>query len=331
MAYRNRELQKALGKIQSGHYFLPPDPRKFRVSSLPYCPILHVLDVVENPDRKIPFESGFYFHIGHAIHNIYQTVARHTLPDNFIGDWRCTRVLNTNPTKTSNTVQYCNRVAGFCSARKALKANCPHGHNDCHRYLTYQELQVAELDVTGHTDLLYRSRPKRYHLVDIKTTSSFLFESPKRAVSYGYYPSEKYIEQIQTYLVLLERQYKIRIVDYTIAYQGREKALAIGRDKNPALRLFSYKATNRMRRKILRNLKRYQRLFNIANVWLLAKATKRKRYTDKLYQARPCHRSKDYHEKMASRFMSNEPCKYHVNQMCYNGKMLKTLQKLEQQ
>jgi len=326
LAYHNKELTRALRSIQSGHYYLPPDPRKFRVSSLPYCPLLHVIGKIENPDRKIPFESGHYFHMGHAAHQLWQTVARYKLPDNFIGDWQCTRQLHCAATTTAITATICNRVVNFCSFNQATKQACPHKLRNCSRYLNYKELEIEFHGMTGHTDMLIK-QGKYYSLIDIKTTSDFLFLEPKKAISYGYYPSKKYLEQISVYCVMLERKYKIKIKDYTIAYVARNKALFVGRDNCRALRLFSNRLTDSIRKSRLKRMHIYQKQFTIANNWLEAAPVTRRKLTQNLFASRPCHRSKDYFEKMAHGFFT--PCKHHTKGHCYNGKMKKILQKLE--
>lgn len=325
---RNRKIERALQTIQQGHYFLPYEKSRFRISQLPFCPLLFVIDSLENSERKISFESGFYFHIGHAIHTLWQTVARYQLPDQVIGDWQCTRTLNTKQTDYTNTVQQCNRVVHFCSFNQAAKYTCPHRFKNCQEFIKYKELELIRKNLTGHTDLLLRDQ-QGYHLIDFKTTSGFLFEAYKKALSYGYYPNPRYKLQLENYIILLEKKYKIKIVDYTVAYVSRDKALEVGRDKHPALRLFTYKTTNRIRRQARRNLQRYQRMFNIANNWLNAKH--RNELTKKLFTARPCHNHKQYHERMAAGFLSNAPCPHHTSGACYgDGKaMRKILRKLE--
>lgn len=342
MAYYNPILNKALAKIQQGHYYrelapahyavsyVPDNINKFRISALPFCPLLHVMAELDNPQRKIEFESGFYFKVGHAVHDLWQTVAKYSLPDKFIGDWRCGRVLTTVDKSHAAQLTVCNRVTHFSSFNAASNKVCPHQLKNCAPHLTYQELQMQELDLSGHTDFLLHYKGRHYGLVDFKTTSSFLFDKPKIAVNMGYYPSEKYINQIRNYLILLERKYNIIIDDYTIAYQAREKALQIGRNKNSAIRIFSYRATNKMRRQILRDLHRQQGMFNIAQKWLQAKD--RSKITTELYESRPCHRARDYVEKMKFGFFGKEQCPHHLSGACYKtgkGSMLRKLQKLE--
>lgn len=330
--YRNRDLERALKKIHQGYYILPPADRHFRVSSLPYCPLIHVINAVNNPERRVEFESGFYFHMGHAIHSLWQTTGQHVLPDNLVGDWRCQRVLKTSVKNNTEITHRCSTMAKFCTLNEAAaNTPCPHGHKSCRDQLAYSELELAWRGMTGHTDFMYRwpKRKNSYSLVDIKTTGNFLFDAYKKAVEFGYYPSKKYIEQLETYCIILEHHYKIRIEDYSIAYQAREKATQIGRDKKTALRIFTFKLTDQIRRKRLKNMRRYRRGFDVANKWLAARGRARSKLTEQLYDIRPCHRHKDYHETMAWAFFDSRPCEYHAAQECYNGQMLRRLTKLE--
>lgn len=341
MPYRNRNVERAIAKIVAGDYphdrgpdryqitFHPNNLGRFRVSSLPYCPILHVEAELAEGHSRIPFESGFYFHAGHAVHHLYQAIAKHAIPNKFIGDWRCSRILQQNSRDNSDQLRLCNRVVPFTSFAKAAQAVCPHGKQNCGGFLEYQELQLNDLDVSGHTDFLLHQAGRHYSLIDFKTTGSFLFDKPKIAIKLGYYPSEKYLHQIENYAIMLERQYKIIIDDVTIAYQAREKATQIGRSKLPAQRLFTYRHSNKIRRRSVRNLRGYRQAYRVANKWLQAKD--RKSITPQLLAARPCHRALDYVNKMAWGFFSREPCPHHQAGACYGQrpKIAKIIRKLE--
>jgi len=317
-------VRKALLAVQQGHYFLPAEPPRFRVSGLPFCPILFALEA-KQPQRSVEFESGFYFNIGHALHNLWQTVGPHSLPDELIGDWQCTRVLQESGNKRTKIIHRCGRVQEFSTFNHAKRAVCPHGKTDCADYLTYKELEFEWHGLTGHTDFLLRDKRGRYHLVDFKTTSNFLFEKPKFAIQQGYYPNQRYLEQLRAYVIMIEAKYNIKVHDYTVAYLSREKALEVGRDKKPALRLFTYLVTDKIRRSQRKRHREYRRRYRSVQRWL---ENPTRQATRRLYEARPCHTRLEYLNEMAVRFLSNQPCEHHASGACYNGKMEKHLRRL---
>ena len=329
---KHNELKRALTKVQEGYFLAPPREPKFRASELPFCPLLHVIDKVghdSNEPEKIEFESGFYFNMGHAVHDLWQSTASIALPHGLIGDWECAKVFSHKANDNVTTIKRCNRVVHFCTHDQAVKYSCPHKRTDCKHLQKYKELELEELGLTGHTDFLYRGKHNKYHLVDFKTTGTFLFDKPKIAVGHGYFPSEKYFEQLETYAVMLERKYEITIDTITIVYVARHRAVHAGEDKRRrAMHLFTVKLTNTTRRNRRKNIRRYTRSYKIARQWLDAKPRERRKLTNKLFDVRPCHTHKDYQEKMAWAFMSKTPCEHHKSGACYNRDMLTTLKDL---
>jgi hypothetical protein len=331
--FHHRALFRELLKIQAGKILIPSREPILRVSEVPFCQLIHVIDKVGfDPAQPEPidYEAGFYFNMGHAVHNLWQAAGTYNLSDSLIGDWQCTRILKqaTDSTKITETVTTCNRVVHFTTYNHAIKYQCPH-RLDCRHQQVYKELTIKKRNLTGHTDFLWRDKRGRYHLVDFKTTGEFLFDNPKRAISYGYYPSPKYFIQIEIYAVLLEQQYDIKIDTVTIVYVSRNKAKHSERKYKRAMLPFSRHMTNSIRRRRSHDIKRYQRRYDLARNWLDASTKQRHQLTDKLFESRPCHRPLDYMNKMSPAFMSNAPCEFHKDGSCYNREMLHRLRKLE--
>jgi hypothetical protein len=175
---------------------------QFRVSSLPFCPLLFAISQKNySPDKPDPveFKSGFFFDQGHALHSLWQKTALNATPTEIIGDWRCNHVLSEKVKDNKVIATRCNRLVPFCSAKDMLKVKCPHNQPNCKLSQVYSELGSNEAitnDLNWHGDALFRERKnkKRYHVVDWKTTGLFLFDKPNHAIKMGYYPNKKYIE-----------------------------------------------------------------------------------------------------------------------------------------
>jgi hypothetical protein len=330
---KHNELKRALLKVQESHFLAPPREPKFRASELPFCPLLYVIDKAgHDPTKpeKIEYESGFYFNMGKAVHSLWQDTAAIALPHGLIGDWECTKVIKEITERNITTTIRCNRVVHFCTHDQAVRYSCPHQRTDCKHLQRYRELALDQDGLSAHTDFLYRGKRNKYDLVDFKTTGTFLFEKPKIAIGHGYFPSIKYFEQISTYAVMLEKEYNIVISTLTIAYVARHRGVHAGEDQRTrALRLFTVKFTDRMRRNRKRNMRRYVKQYKVARRWLDTKPRQRHKITRELFDIRPCHSHKDYHNKMAWAFMSKTPCEHHKSGACYNREMLSTLKELE--
>jgi hypothetical protein len=315
-------------KIQQSKYPIPHREPKLRVSSLPFCPLLFVLDSQEI-SSEVEFKSDFYFRLGTSIHELWQNAAAHVLPKSFIGDYACHKIIDEKTTDNSRTVTRCTRVVPFCSASHAKKQPCLHPdkvtREQCRASQHYQELEYQWHALTGHTDFLYKDKDGKYHLIDFKTTGTFLFDKPDYAISKGYYPSPKYKVQLETYVTLIERKYKIKIASYTIAYVSRDRA--IDEAKKPALKLFTQDMTDKIRKARRDVTLLYIRQHKIAVKWLSASKVDREKTVNKLWKARPCHSKIDYLNKMRDAFFDDCP----QLEKCLSGKLRKTFVKLAKQ
>ena len=330
----NKYIFDTLIKVQNGGFLQPIRKPEFRVSSLPYCPLLHALDKVKYDDKikkdvfeEVKHTDAFYFDQGHALHSLWQRSSAYSVPTELIGDWQCNHLL-CEKTKDNKVIQErCNRHLTFRSAKEMQTATCPHGKKDCTASQIYSELEFEWFGLTAHSDGLFREKisKKKYnfHLVDWKTTSLFLFDNQKRAISMGYYPSKKYLEQLESYCVLLEVKYKIKISTYTIAYISRDRSEH--KKGKPALKLFSYKFTDAIRATRLKKMEMHRSRYR---VFLRTMKNPTKKTIKKLYESRPCHTQAKYANNMAFKFF--DKCEFaggnpHIS--CLNGTMLKYLNK----
>lgn len=319
---QNRKLYQTLLTLQTAKYKVPYKKAELRVSSLPFCPLIFVKDNLTQESTR-EFKSDFYFKSGNAIHELWQETATKILPKNLIGDYACHKVIATKVGSKSTTFTRCNRVVSMCSADHAKQQPCLHADKvagkDCQHHQQYQELQLNWQALSGHTDFIYLDAKDQYHLVDFKTTGLFLFDKPDVAVKLGYYPSKKYIVQLETYVIMLERQHNLKITSYTIAYVSRDRA--VDEAKKPALKLFTYEVTDKIRQARTAITKKYLQQHKIAVRWLRQKkkATNTASINDKLWESRPCQTKRDYLTKMKPAFFTDCP---HLD-TCLSGKFKK--------
>ena len=189
----------------------------------------------------------------------------------------------------------------------------------CKGDFEYVELEILYDGLTGHVDLLFKIGDK-YFLLDIKTTGLYLFDSPKKAVSQGYYPSKKYWHQVETYSVLVEKQYKIKIHQYAILYVSRDRTSS----KRKGHMFFVRKLTDEMRAARLKVIDN-----QVKNNALAVKYIKKpnKALLERIWKNRPCQTRKDYDKLMAHKFY-DKVCEFHKSDTCQSGKVMKTIEKL---
>ncbi len=177
--------------------------------------------------------------------------------------------------------------------------------------------------LSGHVDFLYRDKKKKWHLVDFKTTSSWLF-SPRGQDS-PYHPYKKHILQVEDYAVLLRWIFKIKIHQWHIIYVGREKF----EHEHPTkfLRTFTHQLTpddyrmraTRLREEIFGNklVKKYQCFPQDRNLKALV-------------AARPCFSRKDYLEKMSLGYFKDDACPLFSQGSCGHAKNVKIVKMLRE-
>lgn len=315
-------LEKLL-QVQQSKYLQPPRPPMFRVSSLPFCPILHLYEQQEftgEPDQ-IAFRAGHYFRIGHAVHDNYQFTSLNALKTEVIGDYSCDRILKTEVIGDTVVTHKCNRLIKFCTPEEALKHPCPHRFNSCAEFMRYSELEFKYRGISGHCDWVLKQpdgfaskvnkktgkRVKvplfKWHVADFKTTGESLFVNPQYCIKSGNYPSKKYIEQIETYCAFIEHFHKVKISTYTIAYVSRDRPLHDNKSKS--LYTFTYAWTAERRKNRRKTLATYFKQYEQVQEFL---KTLSKGIFSELVDGRPCHTEKEYQSKMKSHFFGKEEC-----------------------
>lgn len=197
-----------------------PETKLFRVSSFPYCPVLHAL----NPTERVEdYSSRFYTDIGTAMHELIQDFMPRTMHGHKVfGNWSCRkcgkkRKLTVLPEKP-------------CSCFKGKKVTA----GDAWKY---EEIEIEYRGLTGHVDKLLQvqtaSGEVGYLVIDYKTTNIPAYEAPKkkrRKHSGSWtsanepppinpalakkYPVPYNIDQISFYCPLLRKAMKLNIVGW---------------------------------------------------------------------------------------------------------------------
>ena len=295
-------------------------PNDFRVSSLPYCGLLHVADSLNKEIEPNPYAFSFYVELGTTLHSLYQRYAAEASPTELIGNWQCNRLLDTSTGKHSISHTRCTKKYEFCSHNDAKEQHkCPHGKK-CLPSLSYEELTVEYKGLTGHVDLLYKLPNRKYILADIKTTGEFLFDSFKSAVKLGYYPSLKYFQQVETYAILIEKLFDIEISSYAIVYMSRTAPS----EKKIKHRVFARKLTDdmRMRRK---NIVKWQIEHHKQALKVIEQPSKDN--MGELWNNRPCQNKAAYDNIMKPLFFGKENCPYWQDSTCPGGEIKRNLLK----
>jgi len=296
---------------------------EFRVSSLPYCPLLTLVDNKSEEKAYEEYESNFFFSVGTALHELFQKFARDAKDVTLVGNWKCTKLLSTkydsNPPSETHTK--CVQEYDFCSHEAVQKKHsCPHKLKDCSPSLfQYVEITLTYNGLSGHIDLIFKINGK-YILVDIKTTSGYLFDYPDKAIARGWYPSLKYWEQISTYSVLVEKTRNIKIDSYAILYISRERTS----NKRKGHMIFARKLTQEERIGRTKKLEKQIKNNQLVQKYLKKNSSKT---IKAIWENRPCQTKKDYKNEMAYKFF-NETCKFHKDGSCYSGKIINTIEKM---
>lgn len=293
----SKDIMLLVKKIGKSSVIEPPRPDKFRVSGLPYCPIL---DIHQSRALSLYSESEYsksvYTRVGTAIHEAFQLHVEHLDPSVPYGDWECSRVLSSKDKDNKKTIVTCNKVVSHLTlenASKAIKKSCPHGHDDCHLHLKYKELELMYKGVlSGHTDMLFFYKGKIY-LIDVKTTSNYIIKGSKKE------PAKTYQEQIETYAFILWKKYKIKVDYVVILYVAREKS--ISKSATP-VKIYAKKVTPAFLKKRRDLTHHYVKLYKMRRKVGFPADLSKKEAIEALAENRPCKTMKDYNEKMKFKF-----------------------------
>jgi hypothetical protein len=284
-------INTLLGEVIKSSIKVPLQSR-FRVSSLPYCPVLNLYEDFHGSEDH-NYSKGFYTSIGTAIHEVMQQFLPHHPTAKIFGNWQCS--------KCGNKIDHVFNK----EAKKKLK--CSDGKK-CWPHVKYKELELLWKNLSGHTDMLIEIKGEVY-LLDFKTTSSALWRETASTLKSKPFPTHKYGEQIETYAALIFNLYGIRIHHYVIVYVGRDGLML---KNKPLIRSFMKSFTKKMYEARMKRLVHFN---NRYKVYKKFKEKASKSVIEDLVKNRPCHDTDSYAEMAKLRF-DFSPCPNWQNYVC---------------
>jgi len=163
---------------------------------------------------------AFYTRVGTVVHEVMQNFL--CMSGKLLADYHC---------------RECNKWH-----RMSYKTEC------CGFPTQYHEVEIDYKGIKGHIDAIYKDRNGKLWIVDFKTTS--LDGAKKKQKD----PGVVYKEQIETYAVLVELQYGIKIEGYANSFVIRDNPIK----NDPPM--WCTRLTPQMRKKVLRRLNKYRRI-----------------------------------------------------------------------
>lgn len=213
-------------------------------SSLPYCALRKMYTTLDKGGffqyEDMEFGMRYYTSVGTTVHEGIQEYmsmlgADRGLDDGYkknslgavVGNYECQACGSKYPFSTDP----------FCAK--------------CGAQMEYKELQVKwGKNVIGHCDglYMYEVKPKRYIVIDYKTTSS---KAVWMHLNRGpVFPYKKNVAQIESYLVSLEVQYGITIDGWALIYMPRDNPKDYKAPSQIAGRLVSDRRKEILRRRM---------------------------------------------------------------------------------
>lgn len=170
---------------------------RLRVSGFPFCGLRAAWQKMTNyvePDGDS--HKDFYTSVGTSAHEVFQRSLG--VRGRIFGDWKCRD-------------EKCHGKRKF-----SLDSSCP----KCGKEMEYVEFEVTAFKhVSGHTDGLYLDTQKRNWLIDYKTSSMRVLNYQK---SNPTLPYRKNVQQIESYVPMLERKLDIEIAGWLLGYVPRD-------------------------------------------------------------------------------------------------------------
>lgn len=199
------------------------DPKRvlfLRPSQLPFCPVeFFITNAEQGTVRNLDMAGAFYTKVGTIVHEVMQQALCQS--GKFLANYECKEC------GTWHKFSYKHECCGFPTV--------------------YHEISINYKGITGHIDAVYRDDKGRSWILDFKTTS--VSAAPKKKKD----PGVTYVEQIETYAVLFELQYKQKIEGIMDAFILRDNPT-----KDPAV--FSRTLTDERRTTVRKRLKRYLKM-----------------------------------------------------------------------
>jgi hypothetical protein len=160
-----------------------------RPSQMPFCPAgFFVQHATQGMIATQNMMSAYFTSVGTTVHEVVQ---RYLSPSGrFLADWRC-------------------KICGKWR-RMSTKSEC------CDFTMEYHEVLIDHKGVVGHIDAIFKDSKGRYWILDFKTCTvsgaSYKQKSPGAA----------YKEQVETYALMLYRQYGIKVEGVMLMFIPRD-------------------------------------------------------------------------------------------------------------
>lgn len=160
-----------------------------RPSQMPFCPAgFFVQHATQGMIATQNMLSAYFTSVGTTVHEVVQ---RYLSPSGrFLADWRC-------------------KICGKWR-RMSTKSEC------CDFTMEYHEVLIDHKGVVGHIDAIFKDSKGRYWILDFKTCTvsgaSYKQKSPGAA----------YKEQVETYALMLYRQYGIKVEGVMLMFIPRD-------------------------------------------------------------------------------------------------------------
>lgn len=163
-----------------------------RPSQMPFCPAgFFVNHATLGMVSTMNFMGSFYTSVGSAVHEVIQ---RFLAPSGkFLADWKC-------------------RICGR-HRKLSTKSEC------CEFTMDYHEVLIDYKGVVGHIDAIFKDKRGKYWILDYKTCTISGAGYKQKS------PGAAYIEQVETYALLLWRQYGIRVEGVMLMFLPRDNPL----------------------------------------------------------------------------------------------------------
>jgi len=277
---------------------LRPRPPEFRVSGLPYCPVVQLKDHLDHPIEKYGYSFKFYTTTGTAIHEVLQNSMSNSPQHGHraFGNWECS---------------YCGKRKEVCFRPKKCK---------CHKIYgmwLYKELDFKYKGLSGHLDKLTQAPDGAWVAWEFKTTGAWKLANRDEALPY-----RRHILQINVYCYLLKKLYDIDVSRYVIVYLDRA---------NPKTqpKIFRYDWTDERHERVSNLIRRSIKSNQLVESFMqrVQKKKASREALGKLIESRPCHSMKDYKRHMESRFLY-EPCPFMKDGLCAKPNIEKLEKKL---
>jgi hypothetical protein len=191
-----------------------------RPSQLPFCVREFFINHARSGlYRHQDLASSYYTSVGHTVHEVMQNYLCRS--GRFLADYHC-------------------RECGTWHRMSYV-------HECCDFPTKYHEVEINYKGIEGHIDAVYVDKYGRLWILDFKTTS--INGASKKKTN----PGAQYVEQIETYAVLFELQYGLKIEGIMDAFILRDNPR-----KDPVV--YAKLLTDEDRKTIRQRLMRYKRM-----------------------------------------------------------------------